>query len=297
MDDAAGATITALLENVRILRDEISYYEEARSGEIPPSNGDAWFGEYMAFGATWLGPLNKPLKEIWEHLCAIPPLSAEDVRIPTLHGASVPRQFRGVGVLRKLLDDIGTTLRGYDVKRGAMPVAFAEVATVICGWTPSHPLPNLKPYCRQLNLVLSLLEYDANDSPQGLPAPIESVRNENEARHTPEFVSGTTRAPGFQRRLGATAARGVSLLDVALLLNDGDDAAARTTRKRWQNSRNPPLPDSIGDDSEDSRTKLYAPSAIFAFVEIVEVRLKAEIAEFQKQLRHRVRPIRSTQIV
>ncbi len=187
MDDATvGATITRLRENVRILRDEISHYEEAREIYWPPaSSGESLrrnFVEYQAFGAKWLGPLNKPLEARWEDLQAIPLRSTEVVLFPTLHDASVPRHFRGVDVLRKLLDDIGTTLRGHEVTSGAMPVAFAEVATVVCGWTPSRPLPNLEPYCRQLDLVLSLLD------PNSVPCH-ERTRIENEARHSPDFAS------------------------------------------------------------------------------------------------------------
>ncbi len=95
----------------------------------------------------------------------------------------------------------------------------------------------------------------------------------------------------------ATLPKGVSLLDVALLLVEGDVAAAKETRKRWHNSRNPELPDSIGEDSEDCRAGLYSLSAIFDFIKIVEVRSESEIADYRQRIQHRVRRIRLPTIV
>jgi hypothetical protein len=51
------------------------------------------------------------------------------------------------------------------------------------------------------------------------------------------------------------APKGISLLDVALLLNESDLDAARETRRRWYNSKAPKLPEGIGKDCEDSRAR------------------------------------------
>lgn len=91
----------------------------------------------------------------------------------------------------------------------------------------------------------------------------------------------------------ASIARGVSLRDIALLLNESDKFAATRTIKRWHNSREPKLPAALGNDTQDSRAELYALSAILRFVKKIEGCSQEQIAECQTKLRHRVRPIRT----
>lgn len=86
--------------------------------------------------------------------------------------------------------------------------------------------------------------------------------------------------------------RGVSLRDVASLLTDGDRDAIRDTKRRWHNSRNPKLPESLGKCSTDSRAYLYALSAILNFVRKVEKRTGAEISAIEQPLRVKIRSVR-----
>gem|GEM_PF-6971742 len=65
-------------------------------------------------------------------------------------------------------------------------------------------------------------------------------------------------------------ATGISLRDAALLVTDGDEKAAKITIRRWHNSRSPELPPSIGFDLLHKQKKLYPPSAILKFAQIVE---------------------------
>lgn len=66
--------------------------------------------------------------------------------------------------------------------------------------------------------------------------------------------------------------RGVSLLDAASILNDGDTKLARETVARWQKSRRKAIvkPPSIGFSTEHSQRKLFAPSALTDWVEDFE---------------------------
>lgn len=67
-----------------------------------------------------------------------------------------------------------------------------------------------------------------------------------------------------------STAKGVSLLDAALILTQEDHELSRQTRNRWQKLRTPKLPRSIGKCPNHRQVKLFAPSAISDFVEAVE---------------------------
>lgn len=86
---------------------------------------------------------------------------------------------------------------------------------------------------------------------------------------------------------------GVSLRDVASLLNDGDPDAIRDTKKRWHNSRDPKLPDSLGKCAADNKSGLYAPSAILEFVQKVEALSDPVISTMKRQLRANLRAVRA----
>ena len=85
---------------------------------------------------------------------------------------------------------------------------------------------------------------------------------------------------------------GVSLRDVASLLNDGDPDAIRDTKKRWHNSRDPKLPDSLGKCAADNKSGLYAPSAILEFVKKVDVLPDKQISVMKRQLANNLRRVR-----
>lgn len=72
---------------------------------------------------------------------------------------------------------------------------------------------------------------------------------------------------GEDGRQGKADHRGVSLLDAALLLNDGDYSLARQTVDRWQKQRSVEKPSSIGNCPNHKQVKLFAPLAICDFIE------------------------------
>ena len=82
---------------------------------------------------------------------------------------------------------------------------------------------------------------------------------------------------------------GVSLMDVALLVNDGDVSAAKKTKKRWHNLREPHLPTSVGADPLHAQAKLYPPSAILEFAKIVEGCSDADFSRHLIALRAKAR--------
>ncbi len=63
---------------------------------------------------------------------------------------------------------------------------------------------------------------------------------------------------------------GVSLLDAALVLNDGDECLARKKKKAWHNERTHNPPPEIGRCPDHAQVKLYAPSAICDWLEKIE---------------------------
>jgi hypothetical protein len=93
--------------------------------------------------------------------------------------------------------------------------------------------------------------------------------------------------PRFKRRVP----KGVSLRDVALLLNEGDQDSATKTKKRWQALRKPKLPKSLGACSADGQSGLYVPSAILEFVKIVENLPAERISRMNRALKAKRRPI------
>ena len=85
---------------------------------------------------------------------------------------------------------------------------------------------------------------------------------------------------------------GVSLLDVALLLNDGEIDSATHSRKRWQNSRNVALPPKLGADDADGLSALYSLSDLLEFVEEIERLQPAAKSDLRRKLRPKLRPVR-----
>ena len=73
--------------------------------------------------------------------------------------------------------------------------------------------------------------------------------------------------PSIADELPTSSKKGVSLLDAASLLNDGDTNLARETVARWQKQRKVKLPASIGNCPKHSQRKLYEPSALSDFLE------------------------------
>lgn len=63
---------------------------------------------------------------------------------------------------------------------------------------------------------------------------------------------------------------GVTLLNAALILTDGNHSAARETVKAWRNSRNPKLPLPVGAVATDSRKHLFDPTELAQFIRLVE---------------------------
>lgn len=118
------------------------------------------------------------------------------------------------------------------------------------------------------------------DAPAKIESPVElSTANGVSAESAPD-AAPTPKAEPLKlhgecegniaevvRKIRAT---GISLRAAALLFTDGDEKAATNTIRRWHNSRSPQLPPSIGFDPLHSQTKLYPPSAILQFAQIVE---------------------------
>ena len=63
---------------------------------------------------------------------------------------------------------------------------------------------------------------------------------------------------------------GVTLLDAALALCDGDDVAAKAVKDRWRKLREPKRPDAIGKDPSHCQTNLYEPAAIVAWLKKIQ---------------------------
>jgi len=85
---------------------------------------------------------------------------------------------------------------------------------------------------------------------------------------------------------------GVSLLDAALILNDGDKGLAIEKKTAWQKSRDPKVPESIGNCPKHKQAKLYAPSAICDFLEKVEGESICKKYRLRKALLEKSRPPR-----
>jgi len=67
-----------------------------------------------------------------------------------------------------------------------------------------------------------------------------------------------------------TGGRGVSLQDAAECVRLSDPDGQGELVKRWRNSRDPKLPESIGKSPEHSQRKLYEPAAFLRFLKKVE---------------------------
>jgi hypothetical protein len=65
-------------------------------------------------------------------------------------------------------------------------------------------------------------------------------------------------------------AKGVSMLDAALILTEEDRELSKEKKNAWLKLRTPKLPASIGKCPNHRQVKLFAPSAISDFVEAVE---------------------------
>lgn len=66
----------------------------------------------------------------------------------------------------------------------------------------------------------------------------------------------------------STKTKGVSLLDAALILNDGvKDGVEQRTIRRWHASQDPKLPECLGYDPRHSQRKLYELSKLLDFIE------------------------------
>lgn len=101
-----------------------------------------------------------------------------------------------------------------------------------------------------------------------------------------DFVELLTGKPWEQ----AKPCRGVTLINAAAILTDGDLAAARKVVKGWHNSRNPKLPSPVGTLATDSRENIYDPVELAQFIRVVEgskwgleqdVHLSAKVVEGQ----------------
>lgn len=97
--------------------------------------------------------------------------------------------------------------------------------------------------------------------------------------------------------LSDSPGEGVSLLDAALIINDGDLALAREKKKAWQKLRKPKLPASIGNCPKHSQVKLFAPFALADFVEKTEgealctkYKLRQGLRAMAREPRHSARP-------
>ncbi len=83
---------------------------------------------------------------------------------------------------------------------------------------------------------------------------------------------------------------GVSLLDAALILNDGDDELAKEKKAAWHRTRKPKKPESIGKCPNHGSVKLYAPSAICDYVEKIEGKSLCKTYSLRKALLGKARP-------
>lgn len=64
--------------------------------------------------------------------------------------------------------------------------------------------------------------------------------------------------------------RGVTLMDAAAILTDGNRDAARMAVKGWHNSTNPKLPSPVGTLATDSRKNIYDREELTQFIRLVE---------------------------
>lgn len=82
--------------------------------------------------------------------------------------------------------------------------------------------------------------------------------------------------------------KGVSMLDAALILNDEDEDLALQQVHRWQRKRGA-KPPHIGFDPEHAQRKLYAPSALAAWIEKIEVALVLSKHQLRQRLIRKAR--------
>jgi len=76
--------------------------------------------------------------------------------------------------------------------------------------------------------------------------------------------------------------RGVTLMQAAMMVNDGDRELAKQTKKRWHNSGQLPKP--IGVKPSRSQEHVYSPSAMAAFLEKMECGLDRTKAQWKERL-------------
>ena len=148
------------------------------------------------------------------------------------------------------------------------PVAFDAAGNSDNGFLPSEWPLTLGPY------------FTAEDGFKPLPNQVRIAWLKRPLfRAAADVVRKFVAADGVPATL-----KGVSLRDIAELLNEGERDASRATVRRWYYSRSPMLPDSLGKDPEDSRGRLLPLSAILEFVKVVESVSDADIIKLRKKL-------------
>lgn len=92
---------------------------------------------------------------------------------------------------------------------------------------------------------------------------------------------------------GKSTIKGVSLRDLAMILNDNDRESATASKRRWQNRRKAPhLPTPLGLCRADGSSSLYAPSAILKFVKEIEGATSLDFSSAERLLKKLLRPVR-----
>ncbi len=85
--------------------------------------------------------------------------------------------------------------------------------------------------------------------------------------------------------IGGGTAKGVTLMQVALILNDGENGPAQLTKKRWHNHKYRGLPKPIGKSTCRENEFVFAPSELCDFLENIGEPLRPNKAGFLKRLR------------
>lgn len=277
--------LPSIVTSAEELLREIKNYEAARDNEWPsnrPDGSTAFLDkgveppliDFAQFGIIHLTPLNKPLKALWEQLLILPRLIPDFVWYPTNSDDGIPAVHRGVESLRKVIADIGPVFSGLKSTRGFRPSAVSDDATVLTGWTDSKPLPNLKPFCSQLELAIHLLQ---------------------------------TTEPGQQPSF-ETIGTGVSLRAAALVLNDGEKETAKGTKKRWETiikrqrdaqaagkSVDLPFPTPIGRCQRAKNTDLFRVLELVEYLRKTESKPYDGWGGFQGRLESHLRPASSVE--
>ena len=90
-----------------------------------------------------------------------------------------------------------------------------------------------------------------------------------------------------------TPGMGVSMLDAALSLNEGDLTISRETVDRWQKKRAPKRPADIGIDPKHSQIKLYEPNALVNFIRKSDGVSRYDYRKLRQELELKARKPRS----